>query len=160
MIKGSLIQSRLDKFYCSNQGWWINSFLGLKHLPTQILLNHDPMYFTCQIGAPAINSSRKTSFFKVNPKNNSALEHQAQLRKAWRAGLAVGDDPRTKFHLAHRQLRATYKKIQQTLKKQDTRMECLRKSLLQIKAHLALTSIFELLNVYVITSTMLWRLEM
>lgn len=62
-----LEQSRLDRFYATDCGFWIHDVHKLEHIQDQTLSDHDPIILMIQI-APENSASgpRKSSYFKVN----------------------------------------------------------------------------------------------
>lgn len=75
-------QSWLDRFYLSDNGFWIQAILRLKHVQTQMLSNHDPILLTIQIAPHHSIQRRKTSYFKANPR---FLKKQGTIEALWAA---------------------------------------------------------------------------
>lgn len=73
-----LDQSRLDRFYLSDQGFWVHAIHHLEHVQNQTLSDHDPIVLTIQLEPLNLFASlKKTSYFKVNPsiiKKEGTLE--------------------------------------------------------------------------------------
>lgn len=125
VINDRLVQSRLDKFYLSVEGWWVRSFRSLIHVADQILSNHDPIRLLIQIDLPlyAPSSARKSSYFKANPLILNFAPNLATLQSAWRSELQLDLDARYRFHLASRRLRSMFQGIQEEFNKLDQTIE-------------------------------------
>lgn len=127
-------QSRLDRFYLSDSGFWIHALHCLQHIPSQTLFDHDPIILTLQI--EPLNSTitrRKSSYFKANPgvlKREGTLE---ALRIAWISHPLGITDPTIKFSLAWSRLHNTYKSIQEQVSSSMQPLDLLTAQLVQLK---------------------------
>jgi hypothetical protein len=132
---GRLIQSRIDRFYLSNGGWWMDSIENLKHHGAQALSDHDPVILTFWLTSPFVTVSciKKTSPFKANPavlKFKGAVE---ALQEAWDS-LKDGDkNPHYMFNTACRQLQEKYMALQQAPKEQQGEIAILKAKLQALK---------------------------
>jgi hypothetical protein len=113
-----LIQSRIDRFYLSDGGWWLDSIDKLQHDGAQALSDHDPIVLAFCISPQAASLShiKKTSPFRANPavvKFKGAIE---QLKAAWEYSKDGDKNPHFRFHNTCRRLRSKYMELQKAPK--------------------------------------------
>lgn len=94
-------QSRLDRFYLSDCGFWTHAIHRLEHIQDQTLSDHDPIILTNQTAPQTTTSSlKKTSYFKDNPSILKREGTMEALQAAWTAHPIGISDPTLKFSLA------------------------------------------------------------
>jgi hypothetical protein len=109
-----LVQSRIDRFYFSDGGWWLDSIGTLQQDGAQALSDHDPIVLSLRISPPAVSGSHltKTLPFQAKPavlKFQGAVE---QLKEAWDNSKDGDKNPHYLFNHSCRQLRAKYMALQ------------------------------------------------
>lgn len=109
---GLLFESRLDRFYLSDKGWWIDKIGCLNHLGGSALSDHNPisLCFTMNVSSPLTRG--KVAFFKANPNVVKKLENLARLKAAWLDYPATRPDNSLRFLLACQRFRHCYMDIQ------------------------------------------------
>lgn len=109
-----LDQSRIDKFYLSDYGFWIHAIHKLEHVQDQTLLDHDPIILKIQIDTQ--NSTldlKKTAYFQ---SKLSLLKREGTMDALWATWIAHPFkvfDPTWKFTLAWNCLKKMLKTIQE-----------------------------------------------
>lgn len=105
-------QSRLDRFYFSEHGWWTNSIKHLTHDGGSALSDHDPIIVQFSIWPEPVifthNLARGTNYFKMNPRLLKLPRFITSLKSAWDSKGAEKDNPHLCFLLANRRLRDKY----------------------------------------------------
>lgn len=96
-----LDQSRIDRVYCLDLGWWPFRFVGLCHVHDRALLDHDPVCLSLQIFQDQVQrgGSHKSTPFIINPEILKDPVFLEELRSIWKEDIGVSD-PRTRFSLA------------------------------------------------------------
>jgi exonuclease III len=79
------IQSRLDRFYISDQGNWLTSIKELKHHTNTVLSDHEPITIKLTIKEPNANNLnlRRSTYFKADPVILLKKENISSLKAAW-----------------------------------------------------------------------------
>jgi exonuclease III len=126
-----LVQSRIDRFYLSDGGWWLDSIKKLQHDGAQALSDDDPIILLFCISPPAASTSciKKTLPFRANPavlKFKGAVE---QLKAAWDYSKDGDHNPHYQFHNACRRLRTKYMELQKAPNEQNGELAILRAKL-------------------------------
>lgn len=64
-----LDQSRINRFYASDHGWWTVRLVELVHDPNQTLSDHDPILLKLQLIVPDPLEAhlKHSTYFKANP---------------------------------------------------------------------------------------------
>lgn len=133
---GILYESRLDRFYISNQGWWLEGISKLQHAGGSAFSDHDPILLIFTTTASLITRG-KISFFKDNPAVVRKDDDLKRLETTW------NDYPDTqvgyplRFLLACQRLRHCYMNIQKTPADKDEHLALLRERLQQIKVSIS-----------------------
>lgn len=85
VILGKLTQSRLDRFYFSDTGWWTHAIRRLTHDGGQALSDHDPIWVSFLLSPPpdTNTSMKKTSPFRANSAVLKSQEAVEKLKVAW-----------------------------------------------------------------------------
>lgn len=127
-------QSRIDRFYLNNSGFWIHAIHRLEHIQDQTLLDHNPIILTIQI-APQNSTSilKKSTYFEANPSILKRVGTMEALRAAWIAYPPSVSDPTHKFTFAWICLRKTLKTIQEQVIATDQPLDILLSQLVQLK---------------------------
>lgn len=115
IINGVLKQSCLDRFYLSNQGWWISSpttshiwQTKASHTMTQFV---SPAVYTLHKTLPCNHKNHCSSKLPFKSFKNQKTYYTSKW-PAWQASNPSTTNPRSQVYLATRRLHLKYKELQ------------------------------------------------
>lgn len=132
-------QSRLDRFYFSDGGWWPHRILDLQHIQDQTLSDHDQVCITFIIENRISLLSflvKKSSYFKANSYILESEDNIKALKEAWLESGSALTNPQVSFRLACSRLRSKYKLLQAEPRHSNKNKDILKARLWTLKADL------------------------
>lgn len=153
-------QSRLDRFYVSDQGWWIDRIKKLEHFGGQVLSDHDPIALTFRLSAASSGiSPAKKHFFKANPIILKNEENILELKKAWEEHDSLCTDPCIRLAFSCKRLRKKYKELQKKIPSIKLQQVDIQNRISTLKTFLALTPSQEEIDEYNLLTSQLRALQ-
>ncbi|CAM6099079.1 unnamed protein product [Calypogeia fissa] len=105
----SLEQSRIDRIYLGEDGWWMSGIKELTHEVGQAISDHDPVILKAAITIDQTTASpRFTTYFKAKAAILKKIDNIARLKQAWEDGDSTETCPHRLWDAACKRLRCTY----------------------------------------------------
>ncbi|CAM6082401.1 unnamed protein product [Calypogeia fissa] len=132
-----LEQSKIDRIYLGEKGWWLGSLTELVHDSGQALSDHDPVILRAVLNQPPSPSpARYYTYFKACSSVLKSPENMLCLQKAWESSSGVVSCPHRRWEAACRRLKSTYIQLQNEPKSGEEHSRVLKENLRELKAEL------------------------
>ncbi|CAM6082561.1 unnamed protein product [Calypogeia fissa] len=135
----SLEQSRIDRVYMGEEGWWLPGIRELIHDGEQSLSDHDPVILKIALESDQSNPParpRYNTFFKAKAAILKSADQIARLKQAWEDKDTTTTCPHRIWDSACKRLRHTYISLQNAPKTDEEYSRSLCNDLRELKSEL------------------------
>ncbi|CAM6124136.1 unnamed protein product [Calypogeia fissa] len=129
----TLEQSRIDRLYLGEAGWWLDGISELIHDGGQSLSDHDPIILRASLAPLASATPRFYTHFKAKAAILKQQQNLATLKTAWETRAGSETCPHRIWDTACKNLRRSYITIQKEPSTEEESTKALREDLRQLK---------------------------